>query len=84
MQLSDLPILLNEGKNITYYEIRQFLTTLYQFTKDTPTRNVIKNLLATVSSMEIRGIPVFTFSQNIKLSKEMIRPYSPPRESKRK
>jgi hypothetical protein len=48
--------LLNES--ITYYNLRQFITMMINFTSDSGTKGILKDILITLTKMEVLNKPI--------------------------
>lgn len=69
-QIDDLELLL-ESSNLTYYELRKFLTILNKINKDPIANRVITSILQTLSALEIRNVKIPTLKRYAKLSKKI-------------
>ena len=54
--IKDGKYLINEA--LTYYELRQFITLMYNNIKDKNTKGVMKELLRIITKLEILGLPL--------------------------
>jgi hypothetical protein len=54
--LNEQEMILNES--LTYYELRQFITVLFKNTKDSNTKNMLKELIRIITKLEIVDIPL--------------------------
>lgn len=69
-QFEDLELLL-ESSNLTYYELRKFLTVLNKINKDPIANRVITSILQTLSALEIRNVKIPTLKRYAKVSKKI-------------
>lgn len=69
-QFEDLELLL-ESSNLTYYELRKFLTVLNKINKDPIVNRVITSILQTLSALEIRNVKIPTLKRYAKVSKKI-------------
>jgi uncharacterized FlaG/YvyC family protein len=49
--------------DLTYYELRRFLTLIYRTVKDKDTKDVIANILKALAVLELKRMPVPTIKK---------------------
>lgn len=64
-------IQLNESSNLTYYELRKFISMLLKHSKKETTKEVLSEILKILGIMEIREMPVPMIKKQSKKSKKI-------------